>query len=58
MEWLEFYPQFRGLIMVAIPPLLQSLCAGVGDFYTWKLAERTYGRGSNTAWVAVCNDIP
>lgn len=53
MEYLELYPQFRAMVLAAIPPILQSICAAFGDFYTWRLAERIYGRGSNTAWAAV-----
>lgn len=53
MEWLEFFPQFRGLILAAMPCVMQSICAALGDFYTWRLAERIYGRGSNTAWAAL-----
>lgn len=53
MEFLEFYPQFRGMVLTALPSLLQSICAALGDFYTWRLAEKIYGRGSNTALAAV-----
>lgn len=42
------------MILVYLPRVVQGVFAAVGDFYTWKLAERIYGRGSYTAWTAVC----
>jgi phosphatidylinositol glycan class B len=54
MEALAFFPQFRASILVLIPKLLQGLFAAIGDYFTWKLAGRIYGRGSNSSWTAVC----
>lgn len=41
--------------MIATPKILQAVFAALGDYYTWKLGERMYGRGSNEAWAAVCS---
>lgn len=54
MQLLSLFPQFRAMILVYLPRVVQGVFAAVGDFYTWKLAERIYGRGSYTAWTAVC----
>ena len=32
--------------MLVAPKTIQALIAGIGDYYTWKLAETTYGSGS------------
>lgn len=53
MKFLQFFPQFRAMIMIVLPNVIQALIAAIGDYYTWRLAERVYGRGSNVAWVAV-----
>ena len=53
MKNLSMYPQFRAMVVVLAPKLLQGVIAGLGDFYTWKLADKIYGRGSNYAWSAV-----
>lgn len=39
--------------MVVAPKVTQAVFAALGDFYTWKLAEKIYGHGSNEAWAAV-----
>ena len=54
MKGMSTYPQFRAMILVHMPKILQGAIAGLGDFYTWKLADKVYGRGSNYAWTAVC----
>ena len=53
MEYLSFYPQFRAIILSALPNAIQAISAGIGDYYTWQLAEKLYGKGSTTAWTAV-----
>lgn len=53
MEYLSFYPQFRAIILSALPNTIQAISAGIGDYYTWQLAEKLYGKGSTTAWTAV-----
>jgi hypothetical protein len=35
----------------------QGVFAAVGDYFTWKLAERIYGHGSTEAWGAVGNEL-
>ena len=41
--------------MIAAPKTIQAGFAALGDFYTWRLAEKVYGHGSNEAWAAVCS---
>jgi phosphatidylinositol glycan class B len=53
MEYLECFPQFRALVLSALPGATQAVFAGIGDFYTWQLAEKLYGAGSTTAWTTV-----
>ena len=57
MKSLSMYPQFRAMIVVHAPKILQALIAGLGDFYTWKLADKVYGRGSSSAWTALAVSI-
>jgi phosphatidylinositol glycan class B len=53
MESLSLFPQFRAMILAVVPNVAQSLIAGAGDFYTWQLAEKIYGTGSNIGWATV-----
>lgn len=53
MEYLGFYPQFRGMVLAALPNAAQALCAAAGDYYTWQLAEKIYGPGSDYGMAAV-----
>jgi phosphatidylinositol glycan class B len=53
MEFLQFFPQFRAMLLSVLPNVVQGIIAGIGDYYTWQLSERIYGTGSNTAWAAV-----
>lgn len=56
LSWiLRLSPSYRAEILVAAPKITQAVVAALGDYYTWQLAERTYGVGSNEAWAAVCN---
>lgn len=54
MEFLQFFPQFRAMILAVLPNVVQGVFAGLADFYTWQLAEKMYGIGSHTAWATVC----
>ncbi len=54
MKAVSFYPQFQAILLASLPRVVQSLFAAAGDWCTWRLAERIYGRGSNTAWTVVC----
>ena len=58
MEFLEFFPQFRAMILAVLPNLVQAYFAAVGDYYTWQLAERIYGTGNKTSRAVVCFEIP
>ena len=49
----QCFPPLRALILVFLPKAVQSVFAGLGDYYTWKLAEKIYGRGSSPAWATV-----
>ncbi|KAK4123929.1 glycosyltransferase family 22 protein [Parathielavia appendiculata] len=53
MEFLNLFPPFRAFILAALPGVLQSVFAALGDFYTWKLAMDMYGRESNAPWAAL-----
>jgi phosphatidylinositol glycan class B len=54
MEILGF-PQFRAMILSSLPNVVQAIFAAIGDYYTWKMSEKIYGLGSNSAWAAVSN---
>lgn len=57
MAFMDLYLPFRAFILVALPGVLQSVFAALGDFFTWKLAMDIYGRESNAPWAAVSFDI-
>jgi len=57
MKYLEFFPQFRAMILSVLPNVVQSLFAAAGDYYTWRLAKKIYGTESNASWAAVCNPV-
>ncbi len=50
---LQLSPAYRADLLIAAPKVLQAVFAAFGDHYTWKLAEKVYGHGSNEAWAAV-----
>ncbi|KAI9834849.1 MAG: hypothetical protein M1819_002757 [Sarea resinae] len=50
---LSLAPSVRAELLVAAPKLTQAVFAALGDYYTWKLAERVYGTGSRRAWTAL-----
>lgn len=43
--------------MIAAPKATQAVFTALGDYYTWKLAEKIYGHGNDEAWAAVCSFI-
>ena len=47
----------RANLLLAAPKLTQALFAALLDCYTWKLAEKAYGRASRTAFTTVRNLI-
>jgi phosphatidylinositol glycan class B len=53
MEAVSCFPQFRAMILAVLPNIVQAYFAAVGDYYTWKLSEKIYGRDSNTSWASV-----
>ncbi len=53
MILVQIVPPLRPLVLGFLPKAVQAVFAGIGDFYTWKLAEKIYGQGSNTSWAAV-----
>ena len=50
---LRLSPRTHSELMIAAPKVLQALFAAVGDYSTWTLAHRVYGRNSNESWAAV-----
>lgn len=40
-------------LLLSTPKIVQAVFAALLDCYTWKLAEKVYGRGSRTALTAV-----
>lgn len=50
-------PVFRASVLAVLPKLVQACFAVLGDFYTWKLAEKVYGHGNRSAWSALCVTI-
>lgn len=40
-------------LLLAAPKVTQAVSAALLDCYTWKLAEKVYGRGSRTALTTV-----
>jgi phosphatidylinositol glycan class B len=57
MELLGFFPMFQALILSRLPNLVQACFAALGDYYTWKMSEKIYGKGSNSAWAAVSETL-
>ena len=53
MTWLNFFAPFKAFVLVALPGVVQSVFAALGDLYTWRLATEIYGVRSNVPWAAV-----
>jgi phosphatidylinositol glycan class B len=53
VQALRLSPSTRDELLLAAPKTLQAIFAGLGDYYTWKLAERIYGHDSSEAWAAL-----
>ncbi|KAL8997925.1 MAG: hypothetical protein Q9169_002918 [Polycauliona sp. 2 TL-2023] len=49
----QFTPHTHAELLLAAPKVTQAVIAASADYYTWKLGERMYGRGSNEAWAAL-----
>lgn len=46
-------PATRAELLLAAPKTLQGVLAALGDYYTWQLARRVFGRGSDQAWATL-----
>lgn len=44
--------------MLIAPKIVQGIFAATMDFYTWKLAQKVYGTGSDAAMAVVCMVCP
>ncbi|KFX96949.1 hypothetical protein O988_05093 [Pseudogymnoascus sp. VKM F-3808] len=53
MGVMSMYPQFKAIILAYLPKVFQGLVAAIGDYYTWQLAEKVYGQGSNAAFTTL-----
>jgi hypothetical protein len=53
LDFLSCFPQFKAMIFSVLPNLVQGFFAAVGDYYTWQLAEKIYGTGSNASYTVV-----
>ncbi|TVY56336.1 GPI mannosyltransferase, partial [Lachnellula suecica] len=53
MEFVSCNPKFRAIILAALPNIVQAYFAALGDYYTWQLSEKIYGRGSNSSWASL-----
>ncbi|KAG5975777.1 glycosylphosphatidylinositol anchor biosynthesis [Claviceps cyperi] len=43
----------RAAIVIGSPKVLQAVCAGICDYYTWQLAVWTFGPNSNKSYFAL-----
>ncbi|KAL9038435.1 MAG: hypothetical protein Q9180_003137 [Flavoplaca navasiana] len=50
---LQLTPHNHAELLLAAPKVTQAVIAALADYYTWRLGERMYGRGSNEAWAAL-----
>lgn len=50
-------PATKATWLLAAPKVLQTGFAALSDWYSWRLAERLYGRGSAAAWSVVSTPI-
>jgi GPI mannosyltransferase 3 len=50
---LKLSPWASAEVLLAAPKVTQAIIAAIGDYYTFKLAERIYGKGSNVSYTAV-----
>ncbi len=48
-------PDSHAELMIAVPKMVQAVFAALGDYYTWRLGQKIYGRESKEAWAAVCS---
>ncbi|KAL5412286.1 hypothetical protein PMIN03_004347 [Paraphaeosphaeria minitans] len=50
-------PRAKAELLLAAPKLTQALFAALLDCYTWKLAEKAYGRASRTAYTTLALSV-
>ncbi|KAF2441939.1 glycosyltransferase family 22 protein [Karstenula rhodostoma CBS 690.94] len=50
-------PPAKAELLLAAPKLAQAVFAALLDCYTWKLAEKAYGRGSRTAYTTLALSV-
>lgn len=50
-------PPVKAELLLSTPKVVQAVSAALLDCYTWKLAEKVYGRGSRTALTTVCHHL-
>ncbi|KAL8945722.1 MAG: hypothetical protein Q9222_007778 [Ikaeria aurantiellina] len=50
---LRLTPEYHAELLLAAPKVTQAVIAALGDYYTWKLGERVYGKSSKEAWAAL-----
>ncbi|KAJ5095934.1 hypothetical protein NUU61_005290 [Penicillium alfredii] len=47
----------RAELLIAAPKVAQGVISAIGDFYTWKLALRIYGKDSRGAWATLAATV-
>ncbi|KAK8177187.1 Alg9-like mannosyltransferase family-domain-containing protein [Phyllosticta citrichinensis] len=50
-------PSTKADILVAAPKITQAVFAASTDYFSWRLAEQAYGRGSRAAWASLALTI-
>ncbi|MCJ1269487.1 hypothetical protein MMC22_009379 [Lobaria immixta] len=50
---LRLSPDSHAELLIAAPKVIQAIFAALGDYYTWRLGRRIYGRQSNEAWAVL-----
>lgn len=48
-------PPVKAELLLSTPKIVQAVSAALLDCYTWKFAEKVYGRSSRTAHTTVCH---
>ncbi|KAK7511101.1 Alg9-like mannosyltransferase family-domain-containing protein [Phyllosticta citriasiana] len=46
-------PSTKADVLVAVPKITQAVFAASTDYFSWRLAEQAYGRGSRAAWASL-----
>ncbi|MCJ1396368.1 glycosylphosphatidylinositol anchor biosynthesis [Xylographa bjoerkii] len=56
-ELLHLSAHSRAELLIAAPKVLQAIFAASGDYYTWQLGQKVYGRDSNEAWATLAMTV-